>query len=129
MDKSYRTFRLLIVHTRTMLKLMANLACWSQLPRLTRPETIATRAMTNLKKKLVVIEVITIVKFILAFKSEIHALQICTIKMTNFTMLHNVLIIHILTRVTYRFYKCINDFLQKAFASVNLRLMRLTSLS
>ena len=55
---------------------MANLACSSQLPRLTRPETIATQAMTNLKKKLVVIEVITIVKFILAFKSEIHALQI-----------------------------------------------------
>ena len=87
MDKSYRTFRLLIVHTRTMLKIMANLACSSQLPRLTRPETIATQAMTNLKKKLVVIEVVTIVKLILAFKSEIHALQICAIKMTNFTML------------------------------------------
>ena len=70
-----------------MLNLIANLACSSQLPRLTRPETIATQAMTNLKKKLVVIEVIAIVKLILAFKSEIHALQIFAIKMTNFTML------------------------------------------
>ena len=71
-----------------MLNLIANLACSSQLPRLTRPETIATQAMTNLqKKKLVVIEVITIVKLILALKSEIHALQIFAIKMTNFTML------------------------------------------
>ena len=70
-----------------MLNLIANLACSSQLPRLTRPETIATQAMTNLKKKMFVIEVITIVKLILAFKSEIHALQIFAIKMTNFTML------------------------------------------
>ena len=52
MDKSHRTFKLLIVHTRTMLNLIANLASSSQLPRLTRPQTIATQAMTNLKKKI-----------------------------------------------------------------------------
>lgn len=132
MDKSYRTFRLLIVHTRTMLKLMANLACWSQLPRLTRPETIATRAMTNLKKKIGCNRSY--------YDSKIYfGLQVgnsCPSNLHNkddkFHNAFSVLpcsIIHILTRVTYRFYKCINDFLQKAFASVNLRLMRLTSLS
>lgn len=101
MDKSYRTFKLLIVHTRTTLNLIANLACSSQLPRLTRPETIATQAMTNLKKKLVVIEVITIVKLI-------FGLQVGNSCPSNFRnkddKLHNAFlvlrcsIIHILTR-------------------------------
>ena len=35
-----------------MLNLIANLACSSQLPRLTRLETIQTQAMTNLQKKI-----------------------------------------------------------------------------